>query len=156
LRRAVQGLKYGRRHALRRLLTALFLDGLTRHGVASAGLNAVVSVPCHGATLRERGLDLPALLSRAAAETLGVPWRPQALERRDPSVHLAGLSLRERRRAVRGLYGVRQSLSGAILLVDDVVTSTSTVRAAAKACLAAGAERVFVQALARTPTHPQK
>ena len=116
--------------------------------------SCVVPVPCHPSGLRRRGFDLPALLARRASEELRVPFRPLLLEKVHGGVRMAGLGLRQRRVAVRGLYRARGEASGTVLLVDDVVTTTHTLRASARALRGAGAEAVCVAALARTPVTP--
>jgi predicted amidophosphoribosyltransferase len=114
---------------------------------------AVVPVPCHPTTLRRRGAGLPAQLARAVAREAGAPWRPTALEKARAVPELVGLDAEGRAAAVQGAYRPREPLAGTVLLVDDVATSTATARACAQACREAGALRVCVLALARTPLH---
>jgi predicted amidophosphoribosyltransferase len=94
------------------------------------------------------------MLARRAAEELKIPFRPRLLEKVRGGERMAGLGLRQRRVAVRGLYRARGKVSGPVLLVDDVVTTTHTLRASARALRGAGAEEVHVAALARTPIGP--
>ncbi len=115
------------------------------------GPSAVVPVPCHLRTLRRRGFDPAALLSRAVARRLGAPWRPRALQKVRLIPELVGLDARARWDTVQGAYEHREPLAGTVLLVDDVVTSTATSRSCAEACRQAGAARVLVLGLARTP-----
>lgn len=147
---AIHRFKYGREVQLRSALEALALQALDRFW-APSGFSAVVPVPCHAATLRSRGFDLPALLSRRLSRERAIPWRPRALWKARRSPDLVGLGLRERARAVAGAYEPREPLTGPVLLVDDVATSASTARACATACREAGATEVTVLVLARTP-----
>lgn len=144
--------KFGGDPCLRAALEGLVRETLVRFW-PGATFDAVVPVPCHPATLRRRGFDLPALLARAAAREAGSPWRPTALEKARAVPELVGLDAPRRAAAVRGAYRPRDALLGSVLLVDDVVTSTATARACAEACREAGAQRVCVLALARTPLH---
>ena len=146
----VQAVKFGGRHELRGALGALFEAALTRH-CAGAPFDAVVPVPASVRGLGRRGFDLPGYLSRRASRVLGVPWRPFALARRPDAPDLVGLSATERLKAARRAFGPREPLTGSVLLVDDVATSTATARACALACLRAGAREVRVLVLARTP-----
>jgi ComF family protein len=62
----------------------------------------------------------------------------------------SGLSARERATNLRRAFMVRGSLSCRhVLIVDDVITTGTTVRQLAKAVLQAGACRVSVLAVAR-------
>jgi predicted amidophosphoribosyltransferase len=147
---AIRRWKFGRDPCLRHGVGGLAVEALGRFW-PSVRFEAVVPVPCHRATLRRRGFDLPALLSRRVAAAVGAPWRPAALEKARAIPELVGLDARQRAAAVRGAYRPGQPLEGAVLLVDDVVTSTVTARACAQACRQAGAEQIVVLALARTP-----
>ena len=156
LRQAIRQFKYHGNLALRNALLELFTTMCLSEWGEKGAFDAVTPVPCHREDLVKRGFDLPALLSRKVAKSWGVPWRPDALIKTRPGVGMAGLTLKERTRAVAGLYRKGQRVSGRVLLVDDVITSTATVRAAARGLLRAGAVEVFVAALARTPTAPQR
>ncbi len=146
----IQAVKFGGRHELRGALGELFQAGLERHR-PGAPPAAVVPVPASVHALGRRGFDLAGYLSRRASRALGVPWRPFALTRRPDAPHLVGLSSAERLKAARRAFAPRERLSGSVLLVDDVATSTATARACARACLRAGAREVRVLVLARTP-----
>jgi phosphoribosylpyrophosphate synthetase len=64
----------------------------------------------------------------------------------------AGLTPRQRRLNVRGAFGISNSAAVAgkhVLLVDDILTTGATARAAARALLEAGAESVWVATVAR-------
>ncbi len=150
---AIQRLKYGGDLALRRLLEDLAVDAV-RRTPAVPGPDAVVPVPCTTRTLARRGFDLPALLARRVAREVQAPWRPSAVRKRPDAPDLVGMGAAERERATRRAFEPVASLAGTVLVVDDVVTTTATVRAVARACLAAGAGRVTVLALARTPLAP--
>ncbi len=151
LLRAIHALKYQRRFSLRKALQGLACEAFVRFWGEGPVFAAVTSVPPHQATLRKRGFDLPALLARRVAKEAGVPWRPAALAKIRQTPDLVGLGSKERPAAVAGAYAPREPLSGRVLLLDDVSTSTATSRQCAAACLAAGAEVVSVLVLARTP-----
>jgi predicted amidophosphoribosyltransferase len=150
---AIQRWKFGRDLSWRAALEALASEAYRRFW---QGLepDVVVPVPCHPATLRRRGFDPAALLSRAVARRAAAPWRPRALRKLHLIPELVGLDARERWGAVQGAYGPGEALTGTVVLVDDVVTSTATARACAAACRRAGAARVLVLGLARTPLGP--
>ncbi len=111
----------------------------------------VVPVPLHPRRLARRGMNPAAELARAAARHLGCPLDPLALERRRDTPSQTGLSRRARLANVRGAFRARHPLPGRILLVDDVVTTGSTLEAAAAARRAAGARAVAAACAARTP-----
>jgi predicted amidophosphoribosyltransferase len=159
LRTLVHEFKYNSAVTLRPVLEELFLEGLEREFDAThkaGNFDAVIPVPCHRSTLFKRGFDLPALLSRRAAKHWGTKWEPEALIKTRKSEKMAGLGLKHRKTAVRGLYDTNGPVAEKICLVDDVVTSTATVRACARELKRAGAKEVWVAALARTPVAPMR
>ncbi len=150
---AIQRLKYGGDLALRRLLEELAVAAARRDPPVPRPA-AVVPVPCTARTLARRGFDLPALLARRVAREIQAPWRPSAVRKRPDAPDLVGMGAAERERATRRAFEPAEPLAGTVLVVDDVVTTTATVRAVTRTCLEAGAGRVTVLAVARTPLAP--
>jgi ComF family protein len=145
-RRAVRALKFG---GARELAGAL--GGALAAGVpAGWGVGAVVPVPLHAARERERGFNQSALLAGALADVLGVPCVP-ALRRTRVTAQQARLHATERRANVTGAFqaDVRRLPPGVVLLVDDVLTTASTLLACRDTLHAAGVERVYFAVVAR-------
>jgi len=116
----------------------------------------LVPVPLARERLRERGYNQSWELARRLAPALGLEARPEALERLRDTPHQLRLGRAARDANLRGAFMVapRQAawLRGApVALVDDVLTTGATARAAAGALLAAGAREVHVWVVARTP-----
>ena len=113
-----------------------------------APVDLVTWAPTTPARRRGRGFDQARLLARAVARELGVPCRP--LLRRQPGPAQTGRDAAARRHGPA--FTARRALDGRrVLLVDDVVTTGATIRAAARALTASGAAEVHVVAAARTP-----
>lgn len=112
----------------------------------------LLPVPLHRGRLRERGYNQAHELAREVGRMLGVPVSSRLLERRIATPPQAGLDERARRRNVRGAFGLRGELRfQRVAIIDDVVTTGSTVAELARVLRAAGAGRVEVWAVARTP-----
>ena len=110
----------------------------------------VTHVPISPVRWRERGFDQSEILARRAAEWLGLPFET-ALERQKDTSPQTGLPGRQRRRNLRGVFGLRKGAGASgkrFLLVDDVLTTGSTASACAHALKAAGAEAVWVVTVA--------
>ena len=111
--------------------------------------DAVVSVPMTSFRRLRRGYDQAGILGRAVARELGVRY-VRALRRRGRGAQV-GRSRSERLRLSAGAFGVRRPVAGRILLVDDVITTGATVGCCARALTRAGADEIYVLAVARTP-----
>jgi ComF family protein len=116
-----------------------------------ADVDAVVPVPSTRSRNRERGYDPAVLLARSVARSLHRPVE-SLLRRTRETVAQSRLAAAGRRANVRGAFAARvRARQRTLLLVDDVVTTGATVRAAAEALAAAGATSVRVVSFARTP-----
>lgn len=119
----------------------------------------VVPVPLHRSKYAQRGFNQSRSLAVEAIQFLRVThplWRlslaPSTLMRLRATDSQAGLTPRGRRINVRGAFSVSDSSrvnAQNILLVDDILTTGATARAAAQALLNAGAASVWVATLAR-------
>lgn len=113
----------------------------------------VVPVPLHPQRLRARGFHPAGILARAVADVLGVRADATLLRRVRDTPSQTGLGRAERRRNVAGAFRLRTGASSPrrVCLVDDVVTTGSTLREAARVLRRAGARRVVAVCVARTP-----
>ena len=160
-RRALLELKFRRREVLAELLARPAVSAFRRaaldHGARAAGEfpAAVVAVPVPFWRGRRRGFNQAELLARPVAREFGIPLVRGVLRRRSrPPQTLVSPSAR--RRNVRGAFRagpLPERLAGRpLLLVDDVFTTGSTVEAAVRALLRAGAGPVDVLTVARAPS----
>jgi ComF family protein len=113
----------------------------------------IVPVPLHPRRLRERGFNPAALLARAIARDRRSRFDAALLVRVRDTPSQTGLDRRARRANVRGAFRVRAGASAPrlIWLVDDVVTTGSTLVEAARVLRRAGAQEVVAICVASTP-----
>lgn len=112
-----------------------------------ANIHAVVPVPLHEARRRERGFNQAALLASELAQLMGNVVDENAIRRIRDTRTQTLLDKEEREQNVRDAFEVPETsrIEGAtLLLVDDVVTTGTTVDACARSLKAAGAKTVFV------------
>lgn len=114
--------------------------------------SCLLPVPSHPRRRRKRGFDQTLLLTRTLARKLDLPVFP-GLCRSRPTLPQFGLDLKARRKNVRNAFRLRQArrLSGAdLVLVDDILTTGSTVREISKVLKRDGrAGRILVLTVAR-------
>lgn len=137
-----------------RPLSELFAEAAARAGWDGLAPDAVVvPVPASARGLAQRGFNPAGLLARRLARRVGRPLEATALRLRRAPEKTRGLGRRARARRVRGIFEARpKAVEGrTVLLVDDVMTTGATVRAATEALLRAGARGVRVAVLARVP-----
>jgi ComF family protein len=112
----------------------------------------IIPMPLTSRRLRERGFNQAGQIARVVARSLRVPCAHRALERTRDAPPQSKLGRRARRANLRGAFRCRVRLDGRrVALVDDVITTGATARAAAQALLRGGASRVDIWAVARTP-----
>lgn len=153
LAEALVAVKFGGREHLAPALGRLLADA-PAVGSLLAGASCLVPVPLGSRRRRRRGFNPSAVLARVVSREHGVPVR-HALVRVRETAAQSELGLAERRANVHGAFAARRPVAGAAVLVDDILTSGETARAAAAALLAGGAREVRVLALARTPLAPR-
>lgn len=149
----VSALKERGRLGIAGLLARLIASGVQDQSASLPPLAAIVAVPASAASLRRRGFNPAAEIARGLSVAIGVPLRRRWLTRVRESPVQKGLGRAARRQAPQGIYQARQALPDVwVGLVDDVMTTGSTLHHAALALRLAGARGVVALVAARTPT----
>lgn len=159
MRAAIHALKYDRMHPAARRLGAMLAQAIVKLEAEAPADLLVIPVPLHRSKMSQRGFNQARALAAGAIRALGKSnpeWRltlaPKTLMRLRATDTQAGLSPRQRRLNVRGAFQVAdaQAVRGRdVLLVDDILTTGATARAASLALKRAGAKSVWVATLAR-------
>jgi ComF family protein len=157
LDQVVLQLKFGARLALAPWFAALLRDAV----LAQPGLplpDVLCPVPLGPQRLVERGFNQALEIARPLARALGVPLRPRLAVRVVDTRAQSGIAPGERKQNMRGAFSVEPDMLDAVAgrhvgVVDDVMTSGSTLDALAATLKQAGAARVTSFVFARTPPH---
>lgn len=148
LAHAIHLFKYEDRPDLVRPLVQLALSAAARF--LNTAPFVVCAVPLHFQRARQRLYDQGALLAAEIAKRTGREHRSGALVRARATKRQVGLSETEREANVKDAFQAPRPLEGlSFLLVDDVLTTGATARAASQALMNAGAKEVQVFAVAR-------
>jgi ComF family protein len=132
---------------LAQFLQHRFDEGLVRP-------DALVPVPLAVKRLRQRGFNQAAMLARLLGASLDIPCEDQLLKRIHDTSAQQDLKAEARRKNLRNAFALAPDapIKGRHLaLVDDVLTTGATAQALARLLMEAGAARVDVYCLARTP-----
>jgi ComF family protein len=112
----------------------------------------VVPVAIHSAKKRERGYNQSVYIAKAVAEVLGSCLELELARRKEYTTSQTKLSARDRIFNVKDIFEIVQQekvKNKTILIIDDVLTTGSTVNSLAGAFLEAGARRIDVATLMR-------
>lgn len=146
--RLVQRFKFGSDLALGRALAARLAQRLR----FADRPHRLVVPPLSPRRLRERGFNQALEVAKVLGRDLGVACEPRAILRVRETEAQHELDRARRLANLRGAFACAHRFDGAHLaIVDDVVTTGATVETLARVLKEAGAERVSVWAVARTP-----
>jgi competence protein ComFC len=150
-RRLILNLKYRNRRQVVAVLAELLAQRIDQQVSSSANdFDVVTWAPTSTARVRRRGHDQSELLARRLAREIGVPCRRLLIK---VSHNVQTGASRELR--LRGSVFSARRIGGNshVMLVDDVVTTGTTLRCAADALRRAGAQQVTCVAVASALRH---
>ena len=154
--RAIHGFKYYNRWRTARDLGAWYGGNLADSGLYGS-VDCIVPVPLHTRRLLARGYNQAAYIAEGIASRMGVPVEDRAVSRLRNNPSQTTRSSAGRWENVRDLFAVARpgALAGRhVLLVDDVVTTGSTLLSCTEALLRAVPDcRVSIAALAVSRRH---
>lgn len=147
----IHAVKYHARLEDAAWLSAALLECLQARVAAGHPLPEVlIPVPLHSGRLRRRGYNQALELARPLARGLGLRLLPHAAVRTRATPDQIGQKAAQRRRNVRGAFALKADLRGRrVALLDDVMTTGSTLAELTRACRRAGAVSVELWVVAR-------
>jgi ComF family protein len=129
------------------------IGGLIKTADDMPKADVLLPVPLHPLKKRERGYNQSELICQGIEEVTGISVRTDLLHRKKYTVSQTQLSFEERKENVGDAFEInekrRDDISGkSIILVDDVITTGSTINACARELRNAGANEVYAAAIA--------
>ena len=114
-------------------------------------LDCIVPVPLHPKRLRSRGFNQSLELSRILGRAITLPVEHQALIKTRHTPPQSMMGRKQRLKSLKKTFEARKSLvkGQRILLVDDIMTTGTTLEECTRTLLRAGASQVRVVFLAR-------
>ncbi|MBF8294527.1 MAG: putative amidophosphoribosyltransferase [Bacteroidetes bacterium] len=112
--------------------------------------DALVPIPLHKRKLRERGYNQSELIARGVCEVTSIPLRSDLIRRKKFTQTQTTLSLEERRDNMEEAFACESSgvRGKTVILVDDIITTGSTIQSCAGALKKAGAVRIIAASAA--------
>lgn len=146
----IKGLKFGGRLAIARLLGEWLGAALQQR--QSEPPQGIIPVPLHPSRLRERGFNQSLELARPVARCLEIPLllsHVGRIRRTQPQTEQPDAAAR--RSNVQGAFSIHRPVQARhVAILDDVITTGSTVAEIAGLLRKAGVEEIEVWAVART------
>lgn len=147
----VQRLKYGHRIDVALLFASLMLPIIDAQDHPP---DILIPVPLHRARMRRRGYNQAWEITRRLARLSGIPADNALLQRVRATPAQTGLSARQRKRNLRDAFWVSGNTRNLhIAIVDDVMTTGSTLQAIAGVLKKSGAKKVTGLVVARANKH---
>ena len=142
------GLKFQAQLANARWLGELLLGSVNAAAVPLP--ECLIPVPLHPLRLRERGFNQALELARPLSRQLHLPLEPHLVRRRRHTPPQSGLAGTTRRRNLRGAFEVNKTVTYQhVALIDDVVTTGSTLNELARVLRQSGVKFIQIWAVAR-------
>lgn len=151
VRKVIHDLKYGRQMHLRHLVGRWLLQAFADARLAREKFDLIVPVPLHPARKRERGFNQAELLGLELQRATNIRCH-SVLQRTRYTTTQTQFDRSERMENLRGAFRLRRrsDVRGLrMLLVDDVLTTGSTLSECASVLKKAGAASVFAATAAR-------
>jgi ComF family protein len=146
----VQRFKFRRNLVCGRVLADELLMRFQNQGVTLP--DVIVPVPLHFSRFFKRGFNQAEFIARQVGKFFDVPVRINLLRRSRRTAAQSELDYASRLKNVRGAFSCKALGGLSVALVDDVMTTGTTLRACAKTVKRAGANQVSVWVAARVPT----
>lgn len=128
--------KYHRKLQCGRVLTQLLQQRVQQDYQPGTLPELLIPIPLHRAKLRQRGYNQAQLIAGDLSKALQIPLAQNLVQRCLETPAQQGLRARERKRNLRGAFVASEAWPTAscqrIALVDDVVTTMSTVQEVAR------------------------
>lgn len=129
-------------------LSELVIESIANQALQNyLGQFELVPVPLHNRRFRWRGFNQSELLANGLAQILNAPINPNVIERKKFTKPQVGLNLAERQENIKGAFVARPN-DGKYIVVDDVVTSGSTIKEITQTLKRSGATEVWALTLA--------
>ena len=143
----VQQFKFNRKLEYGRLFSTMMAKKMTS---LDGRPDLLIPVPLHSSRLRARGYNQAWELARLLSKIADIHASHRICQRIKKTPMQTGLKASERRRNLKKAFAITEEVKGLhICIIDDVMTTGSTLEAIASVLKSAGADRVTALVVAR-------
>jgi len=143
----IHQLKFHDKLAVSRLLGGLLADTAVRKLDKP---DCLLPVPLYKKRLKQRGFNQSIEIARSLAKTWGIPIENDLVVRVRDTQSQTGLDAKQRRKNIKGVFEITGAMKCShVAIIDDVVTTGSTVNELARILKRGGVKKVSVYSIAR-------
>src|SRR5438094_5942711 len=151
VRQIIHDFKYGRQIHLRHLVARWLYGAFDNERLRGRTFDMIVPVPLHPTRQRERGFNQASLLAELLTAQISIPCKP-VLKRVRYTTTQTALDRAERMENLHNAFRLRRNANVRglrVLLIDDVLTTGSTLSECARTLKRSGAISVYAATAAR-------
>jgi ComF family protein len=143
----ITSLKFSANYKNARLLGQLMAEYMSQQGQLPA---LIIPIPLHKTRYRERGFNQSLEIARTVAKQLNLPLDVNSCIRQRDTLHQTTLTANKRRHNLKNAFAlVRPITAQHVAIIDDVMTTGSTVHELAAVLKKSGVRQVDVWVCAR-------
>ena len=148
LQQIIHSMKYGKKFLLGFFLGELLGEKIKKD-FADYHIDIVVPVPLHHLRKAERQFNQSYYIAKGVSRAAGIELKKGLVKRKRYTETQTTMKISEREKNVKGAFRSNRKLKGeSILLVDDVITTGSTINECGKALLHSGAGKIYAASAA--------
>lgn len=139
----------------KRFLNAKFLGSLVGNKLGEQikdwNINLIIPVPLHHLKKAERGYNQSEFIVKGLSRKLGIPFTTKAIKRIRYTESQTTFNQVEREKNISNAFKIKNKnkiIDKNILIVDDVITTGSTIKECGKALLGSGAKSIYACSVA--------
>ena len=133
-------------------LSSVFAEAIAVQVGKNENIDLILPVPLHPKKKHERGYNQSELIVKKLSELLDIDYKCDVIERKKYTVSQTTLNKNERMQNVGDAFVCQGNVQNkTLLIVDDVITTGSTLKACAQSVLQKGAKSVYLAAVTTPP-----
>ncbi len=147
----ISALKFANKLIYAKILGELMADRLVESYKCGSLPEVIIPVPLHKHRLRERGYNQALELARPISKQLNVPIDFNSCVRVKHTEAQTLVPAKRRQKNVKNVFAVNKNFSAQhVAIIDDVITTGSTIRELSNVLLQSGVSRIDVWCCAKT------
>ena len=150
LQHIIHSLKYNKRFSTGKFLGNILAENL-KQKISRWKIDFIIPVPLHHLKKAERGYNQSFYIAKGLSKGLNIPVAQNFIKRKRFTESQTTMTLKERQGNIEGAFKAKRNLNlkgKNILLVDDVITTGSTVLECGKVLIKTAANKVYAVSVA--------